>query len=406
MEQGDRRVPVAEGGHDDAAQRERWTRLAGQRSVQVPPGPLEAVVNRVLAYGRPEQIRHVLPYLSPDHGGLVIAAGGELGYRKSVKPLREAGIKLPFLLDPVHYQKHIATVEQPFYLPPHRSIASSLEQVCDDQLSAGAPLALTSTGFVRAGDTDVLRAILDAVVALDRRDIVALLPVDVSLLCRSYFSQTFALLAQAGVPVALVLCRQFDPFEQSRHLARNLRQLAAAVPLLAIRTDLNALDLVAHGSICGAIGLRGTTRHAVEPPGDAEYYNSERLPHVLVPDLASWWHSSKLNKLFGPRPRLAPPCDCRVCGGQRLTRFASRRHEDEACAHDVAAWTRIAEDLLDAPTLLDRAVYWRNVARDGAHNHDVFAKQLNLQESLDVQAGLRQWADQPAWHEVISPARP
>jgi hypothetical protein len=88
-----------------------------------------------------------------------------------------------------------------------------LTQVCDDQLSAGAPLALTSTGWVGAGATDVLRAVLDAVVALDRRDVVALLPVDVSLLCRSYFPQTFALLAEAGVPIALVLGGQFDPFE-------------------------------------------------------------------------------------------------------------------------------------------------------------------------------------------------
>jgi len=130
-------------------------------------------------------------------------------------------------------------------------------------------------------------------------------------------------------------------------------------------------------------------------------------PSVLVPELASWFKGSKIAKLFGARPRIAPRCDCPVCGGQRLTRFLGRGDQDDAIAHAVAVWSRWAADLLSQPTVRDRGVYWRNLCSGAVANHAVFRTQLKIKDAaaLQPQGPLGVWAAQPAWPAETTPAR-
>ena len=398
---------AAAGGSPD--QDRAWDLLGSRRRAVVPLGPLEQFADRVMVYARPTQVANVLPLLSPRRGGVVIAGPGEHGFGPSVAALRRENANTPFFLDPAYYEHYTATPQQPFYLPPDRLECSTLAGLCDDQRAAGAALAVTSTGYIPAGATDTLKAVLAEVAALDRTDVLTMLPLDVSLVDQGYFDQTYAIITEAQLPVALVLVAQFDPVDQSRHIVPNLRRLAAAVPLLPVRTDLNALDLVAHGAICGAIGLSGTTRHAV--PAGEQSRSSKRSrgpglpPHVLVTDLLSWWRNDKLAEQFGARQSIAPRCDCRVCGSsQRLTRFTGRPGDRTAAyQHDVAVWTSRAEDLLDAPSIRERADYWRNVCSNALEVHSVFSDQLKLVKPLQPQLGLKLWATLPAWPQVSSP---
>lgn len=135
------------------------------------------------------------------------------------------------------------------------------------------------------------------------------MPLDISLLGQAYYPTTAAILADRGCPVAVVLGGQGDPLTQSKYIIPSLRDLAARVPLIPMRTDFNGLDLVAHGAIAVAIGTGGSVRHTVDPAEVRRAFSRDQSPSVLWPELASWFKGSKINELFGARPALAPRCD-------------------------------------------------------------------------------------------------
>lgn len=368
--------------------------LAAAASPPCPDGAGAVVAGRVLVYLRREQTAAVLPYASQARGGLIVT-GADPAY--ALQPALDAGTRLPLLNDPAGYEKVRATVAEPFVLPADGLVTVSLSEVLDAQLRAGAAAALSPTGYIPAGGTDVLREAARRFGLLGRADAIFTAPLDISLLGPSYYDTTAAILAGLGTPVAIILGGQGDPLTQSRHITPNLRDLAARVPLMPVRTDFNALDLAAHGAIAGAIGTGGSVRHTVDPAEKGRAFSRDQSPSVLWPELASFFKGSKVNELFGARPSLAPRCDCAACGGRRLTRFLRREHQAEAIGHAVAVWTRWAEDLLDAPTIRDRAQYWQNLCAGAVAHHAVFLAQLQLLEGLTPQDPLKRWATLPSW---------
>lgn len=374
----------------------RLAALADQRGAARPEGRFDALVDRVLVYARPNQVPAVLPHLSADRGGLVLA--GANAYQR-VQRLRDADYTGPVLVDPARYEKHYATPEQPFIMPSDQLETLPLGDLLDQQRRAGATATLTPTGYFRAGDTDSMRAAVRQVLALRRDDLILVAPLDVSLVDRAYFRQTKAILAAAGCPIALVLGKQFDPLDQApRRIIANLRELAGTIPLMPIRTDFNALDLVAHGAFAGAIGTGGSVRHTVEPNQVPKSFgNKDRSPSVLFPELASWWRGSKIAKLYGAREGMAPRCWCVVCGGKRLTRFLAQNDQNEALAHAIAVWSGWAADLLAARTMDGRAEYWRNLCAGAVFHHEILATQLGRLEPLKTQNSIQQWATMPLW---------
>lgn len=324
----------------------------------------------------------------------------------ALQPALAAGTRLPLLNDPAGYEAVRATVTAPFALPSAGLVTVTLAEVLDAQLRAGAAAALSPTGYIPAGGTDVLREAARQFGRLGRTDAIFTAPLDISLLGPSYYTTTAAILAGLGTPVAIILGGQGDPLTQSRHIIPNLRDLAARVPLIPIRTDFNGLDLVGHGAIAAAIGTGGSVRHTVDPPEKRRAFSRDQSPSVLWPELVSFFKGSKINELFGARPSLAPRCDCAACGGQRLTRFLRREHQNQAIGHAVAVWTRWAADLLDAPTIRDRAQYWQNLCAGAIAHHAVFLAQLQLLEGLTPQDPLKRWATLPAWPSPGRRARP
>ncbi|QQQ74217.1 hypothetical protein IOD16_23740 [Saccharothrix sp. 6-C] len=369
--------------------------LADLPSPKRPAGSVGTLLDRMLIYARPDQVPVLRPHVNLERSGFVIA--GATASRR-MKLLAEDGFDGLVLVDPAAYEKHVATVGAPFWSPEDQLLPTSLEDLLDQQLMAGAPAALTPTKFITAGDTDSLKAAARQVKLLRRNDMIFVAPLDISFLDRKFIRQTTAILADADCPVALVLGKQFDPLAQAAtRIIPNLRTLAATIELMPMRTDFNAFDLVAHGAFAGAIGTGGSVRHAVEPPQKPMAFNQDPSPSVLVPELMCWWKGNKLAELFGAKEHLAPRCPCEVCATRKLTRFLKRTDKNEAMAHAVAVWSTYAADMLDAPTLRQRAQYWRNVCRNALHHHKLIPAQLKLAKPLKPQKSLEVWAELPPW---------
>ncbi|MEO6086650.1 MAG: hypothetical protein ABIQ18_26405 [Umezawaea sp.] len=384
---------VSKSPSDDA--RSAVVQFADRASPRRPDGSVGVLLNRMLVYARPDQVSNLRSHVSLDRGGFILAGAKVHG---RMRLMEESGYQGVVLADPAAYEKHLATPDAPFWTPEGQALPMTLDGMLDQQLVAGAAAAITPTKFIRAGDTDSLRAAARQVKDLRRDDVIFAVPLDVSLLDRHYIRQVKAILVDAGCPVGLVLGGQLDPLAQAAsRIIKNLRQLAASIDLFPMRTDFNAFDLVAHGAFAGAIGTSGSVRHAVEPPQKPFYIVSDASPSVLVPEFMCWWKGSKLAKLFGARQHLIPQCPCAVCGGGRLARLRRGADKNEAMAHAVATWTGYASDMLDAPTMRLRAQYWKNICTYALQNHVMFAKQLQRVKPIEPQGPLKVWAELPLW---------
>jgi hypothetical protein len=371
----------------------QWAWLANQPAPPTPAGTVSAVANRMLVHARPTQAPVVLPLLDPRRSGLILAGAKAIKHTQLLKDTAFDGV---VLVDPAAHERYAATTDAPFLLPSDQLVRPSLETVLDGQLHAGATAALTPTGYVRAGDTDTLKAAARIVKKLNRTDVIFVAPLDISLVDKKYITQTIAILADSGCPVGLALGKQFDPLTQSKTIIPNLRNLVLQVPTLAMRTDFNAFDLVAHGAFAGGIGTGGTLRHAIEPPYPGFASDpTDNSPSVLFPDLLCWWRGSKIAKLYGARP--APRCHCVVCDGRRLNRFLRRSDQIEAIRHAVAVWTPLAWAMLDATTMRERARYFRALCAGSVDEHTMISARLQLVDPIEPQSPLAQWATLPAW---------
>jgi hypothetical protein len=325
-----------------------------------------------------------------------------------VKLLSDTDYDGPVLVDPAAYEHYTATPDAPFWLPDNQLTTPCLEEVIDQQLRAGAVAALTPTGYFRAGDTDSIKAAARIVKRLARPDVIFVVPIDISLIDRTFIRQVTAILADAECPIGLILGKQFDPLDQSpTRIIPNLRNLAVSVPLMPLRTDFNAIDLVAHGAFAGAIGTGGRRRHTVDPADKPRSWRpSDPSPSVLFTELLCWWKGSKIAKLYGARAQAARRCYCGVCEGQRLTRFLRQSHQNEALAHAIAVWSPYVGDMLDKPTMRSRAQYWRTLCAGAVREHDIISDHLRLKGDarLRPQRALAQWATLSAW-PVLAPAR-
>lgn len=369
------------------------TAMASLPAQPVTPRLPAHLASRALVYLLPAKIPAVLPHLDSRRSGLILAGDGTT---KAMRALLGGGVSFPVLIDPEGYDR-TATCEAPFSLPGSDGMfASTLDEVLDAQIQLGAAAALTPTGCIPVAGTDVLKAAISEFGELDRADSIFVAPLHISLLGRSYFSQTSAILASLGKPVALVLVCQGNPLDHSKDIIPNLRALAGRVPLMPIRTDFNGLDLLGWGAICTAIGTGGSVRHAVDPAEKNRAFKMGTAPSVLWPELLTYYKGSTIAEFFGAREHLAPACMCAACGGRRLTRFLRRDQQDEAIAHSIASWSPLAAQLLAATTVRERAEFWRNRCTDAIAQHQAVLDRLQRLDGLTLQPSLRRWAAVPA----------
>jgi hypothetical protein len=374
-----------------------------------PPGPVGELTDRILVHasaGRDAGDRRRLLYLLPAQASGLALRGPKAGAQ--VRQLREEGFDGVLLIDTESYERAAATAEAPFVLPQDQDelVPVTLGQILQGQLDCGATAALTPTGYLRAGDSDALKSAANAAAALGRDDVMLSVPIDIAWLTEDNIGPLIAVLARLAMPKAVYLGGQFDPLERYRAAVANLRRLVAEAGHVAVlRTDLTGFDVLAHGAFAASIGTGGSLRHIVpfgERPQAVD--TKDKSPSVLFSDLMAFFRGSKLAKRFAnARP---PMCSCSACDGRRLDTFVGRRDAAAAHAHGVRVWGEWLADMLEQPTLADRAAWWRNRCAAAEASHQIVSAQIGQAGAFEPARPLKAWAALPAWPSPAGPPPP
>ncbi|TKA02948.1 hypothetical protein [Actinacidiphila oryziradicis] len=150
--------------------------------------------------------------------------------------------------------------------------------------------------------------------------------------------------------------------EVSKEAPANLRQLMSEVEHMALlRTDLAALDAMAHGALFTGIGADSSVRHTV-PVGERPKVTNPgpQYPNVLVPKLMCFTGAVKLANRYGNCEPAT--CACDICDGRGLDRFDSpdgaTRLESED--HNILTWREWASEMATYRPGADRQRWWRD----------------------------------------------
>ncbi|WP_329260754.1 hypothetical protein OG417_25000 [Actinoallomurus sp. NBC_01490] len=363
-----------------------------------------AVAERILMLDRPRFVKEVPDYLDPDYGGLVLC--GDNAAARTLE-LAKSGYSGVLLEDAAAYEKEIATGEAPFALPDGDLLfGGDLDSVLQAQIERGATAALTPTRYVPAGASDALKAIMVAAQAIDRDDVIVVVPISIAWLRRESRAQLTAVLKRIPHPVALALGGQYDPLKAFAAAPEHLRDLLQEVPGVGLwRTDLAGFDVLAHGGFFAAIGAGGSVRHLV--PAGERPESSKPFPHypsVLVPELLRY---SAADFLADAYANTTPPrCYCPRCGGTFLDAFYDRTDVIRAAAHahNAATWNSWLPGLFQHQRLGDRQQWWRNRCKAAVDAHLAENVRIEQPGRFKPPPALKKWADLPLRDTPTAPA--
>ena len=355
-----------------------------------------AVAERVLLLDRPKYVRQAAATLDAAHGGLVLC---DVDAGADVIALRKSGYTGVLIEDVAAYETEVATANEPFALPEPGLFGNDLESVLQGQLDRGATVALTPTRYIPAGASDALKAIMTTAQALDRDDVIVLVPISIAWLRDESRSQLTTVLRRIPHPVALIFGGQYDPLQKFNAAPSNLRALLQEVPGIGLwRTDLAAFDAISHGGSFAAIGAGGSLRHLV--PAGERPESSKPFPHfptVLVPDLLRFSAADFLADAYADV--MPPACPCPLCGGRPLPvdSFYGLTDAIRAAAHthNAALWNSWLPCLFESHQLAERQTWWRNRCRAAVDAHLAENARIRQPGKFKPPAALRKWASLP-----------
>jgi hypothetical protein len=354
-----------------------------------------AVAERILMLDRPRYVRQVPGYLNPDHGGLVLCGGNAA---ERTLELRAAGYAGVLLEDCAAYETQVATADAPFALPAGDMLfGSDLDSALQAQIDRGATAAVTPTRYVPAEASAVLKAIMQAAEAIERDDVIVLVPLSIAWFRKQSRDQLTAVLRRIPHVVALGLGAQYDPLQAFAAAPQHLRDLFGDVPGVGLwRTDLAGFDALAYGGEFAAIGAGGSLRHLI--PAGERPESSNPFPHyptVLVPELMRFSSAQFLANAYA---NTTPPrCHCAECGGRYLESFYGLTDEirARAHAHNTATWNSWLPDLFEHTHLGDRQQWWRNRCRAAVDAHLTENTRIGQPDRFKPPAALKKWATLP-----------
>jgi hypothetical protein len=369
-----------------------------------PPAPrlLDASVEaapllrgRVLVHENARYVPHARRALDGDLGGVVMT--GDKADERAFALRVEAGYTGAVLIDTAAYKTYTANPDEPFLLPEDELFAS-VGTSLDFQKARGASAALTPTGYIAPADSKSLKAVVRAAEKIERADTVVSLPVDATWLTDEHVGQLIAACERIPHPKALVVVQQFDPLEHAREVPRNLRRVVSGVEnMMLLRTDLAALDAMAHGALCAGVGVDSSVRHAV-PAGERPLPRNPRgpqYPNVLLPQLMRFKGAQALANRYANAAPMT--CPCEVCDGRGLDRFyrpdgVTRRESED---HNLLTWTPWAAELMAVPAGERRKAWWRDKCAAALERYPLENQRLGL--SAGSSAGFVPPAPLKAW---------
>jgi hypothetical protein len=308
---------------------------------------------RMLVQCHPGQAKNAARVAAAHDTGLVLTGRTP---RSVVRALRQHGFAGPILCDANRYSGR------------RRSDAMSGVRASwtEEQQDLGL-IAVTDSGYVGEHDWLGLRRIL-ASAARQRGPVVPMLPLS----ARWFEHSVDGLVAELnhyGLPAAVAIEHQKDPFSV-QYLIRGFRTLLSAqVPILLLRSDVSALAALCHGAHTAAVGTTSALRHVYPRTGRP---GPPRLPSIraFVPRLLEHRPLSTIATATPPEWR----CDCPECDGRPLTTLA-RAHRPEVTAfrHSLSAQLTLHDRLADHP---DPVAGWHELCGTALAEHRTLSETL------------------------------
>jgi hypothetical protein len=258
-------------------------------------------------------------HLDRDRGGLILT--GAKGH-DAMRSLRAQMPDLVMLREPTSVME-AASPDAPLALDTAGLVPEDLGLVLDGQLEYGASFAVTPTRFIQPGDADSMKAALDAVNRLQRRDVIFLLPIHYRWLSSDSVKQLIAVAKRCDHPVALAVGDSWGNPLEHRGAVQGYSRFFEEVPwAMPWRADLGAFGAIAHGAHGAAIGNTPALRR-LAVPGIASRAQrpTERQPHVLLTRLLRYSRSSEMQQKWfaSASPEV---CHCPYCDGAAVDRFS------------------------------------------------------------------------------------
>lgn len=344
----------------------------------------DLLADRVLiVVGDTNAMQHVT-LVDRDLEGLVLTS------RNSIADVTQISRYVPqvvTIVEPRYAMTEFATPERPLILPDDDGlIAFTVDDVLSQQLDTGARIAMTPTGFVRAGEPDTLRAVVEVSRSVSRDDTLHRVFLSPKYFRPENLRQTIAILRKCELPIALTVASKTDPMAESG-IVEGLREAFAVLDwAMPWRTDLAGFDGVAHGARSAAFGTLPSTRHGVAPDQRGQRSPGDRSPSVLVLRLGRYIRSGQLRHLYAQIT--APLCWCAVCGGRPLDRFENNTADHlTAMRHNMLAIRELRQHLQATP---DMRAAWYAYMDEAVLAHAELESLTSVK--VKVPAVLQRWA--------------
>ncbi|WP_037580411.1 hypothetical protein [Phaeacidiphilus oryzae] len=353
--------------------------------------------DRLLTMTRAGSAVDVLQNINPDRGGLVLVGKGA---SERLRPLRGSPGADVLAIDPERHTGQWATPEDPFGLADgdgRLTPGPTLTQVLKSQLASGASFAVTPTGFIPDRDVPTLDAVVDHAAEAEVANTLVVLPCGFDWLREPHIHALVSAAGRSRYPVGLALAGDAkpDPLDHSGVPAQMRRLCQTCDRLVIWRTDLAALDAIAHGALAGAVGTNATLRHAMRPMPERKGFGRRLFPALIVERLLRFVRQNTIRDWYAAG-RDAWTCDCTACDGRRLTDIPDGAAGERATlGHNCRVLGALHCGLAEHREGEDRLEWWHSRIDEAWAAHRRLAVEVGGDQNLQVPRVLTAWRRDP-----------
>lgn len=331
------------------------------------PTARDVLAGRVLTISGCEGAEAMSHHLSTEYEGLVITGSDR---HSKMRRLRSIHADLLLMAEPDSHAQHEATATSLWHLSTDDDglfPAPTLEEVLDTQRTSGASIVMLPSGFVDVGDSETLRAMVDAANLIPGTDIALPLYLATGWLRPEHKDFLIAVIGLSKHPVLLAFGSSTNPLDSNRKLGLH-RDIVSATGAFAWRTDLAGLEALALGALGAAIGVSPSSRRFTPPKNSGKARRpDDPTPYVLIPGHMHFMKTHAMQEeLYVGVP--APTCSCRECQGKRIDRFGEK-DKDAAGRHNHAVIDVYVQEIRGASPA-ERAAVWHGRVRDAVVAHE------------------------------------